>query len=153
MYQEGRYLWRFIVPMLALLLGADLLIGTVTLAGAGSQVDAASVPKSQGGDGCWRTVPVPTTGPPYGVLHGVVTLSEDDAWAVGGHDKGLIYHWDGVQWNIARSSSLWRLSGISAVAPDDIWAVGSQGEGILTMHWEGFNGVLSQPLSQNQYRS
>ncbi|HYO48514.1 MAG TPA: S-layer homology domain-containing protein [Chloroflexia bacterium] len=143
MYQKSRSLGHFIVSLLALLFGTGFLIGTVTLAGARSQSEAASASKLQGGDGCWRAVPVPTSGPPYGYLTGIVAISEDNAWAVGGHDKGIIEHWDGAQWTTTRSNLWWSLNGVAAVASDDIWAVGSFqtpgsfGFKSLTMHWDG----------------
>jgi hypothetical protein len=85
-------------------------------------------PQAEHWDGTrWRTVPVP--GRPGGYLRAVVTLSRDEAWAVGANPRGpLIERWNGMRWKPTGSGPLdGLLHGIDALTPDAIWAVGTQG--------------------------
>jgi hypothetical protein len=138
MYQKSRSLGRFIVPLLAFLISTGFLVCTATLSGAGSQSDTASAAKLQGNDGCWRATLVEQSTPTTNLRPDVVTISERDAWVVGG---GPILRWDGIQWNNVLASPPGALYGVAAVSSTDIWAVGYQNVGgnprPLTMHWDG----------------
>jgi hypothetical protein len=100
----------------------------------------------------WSRSPVPSTDlEQFSVLHGVVTLSNGEAWAVGEHTtyspnaeiqvKSLIMHWDGKQWSIAPSPNPGIRNNLTAVAarsPNDIWAVGnSNDQTTILIHWDG----------------
>jgi hypothetical protein len=101
----------------------------------------------------WAIVPTPTlTGGAKSTLNGVVTLSANNAWAVGKGRNGaaLAEHWNGSAWSVVpvptpAGAASSQLSGISARSPSDIWAVGSasvlvgtavQGR-TLVEHWNG----------------
>jgi hypothetical protein len=80
----------------------------------------------------WNFVATPS---PTGddILQGVVALSAQDVWAVGGYSsagQNLVEQWNGTSWNTVPSpfrhgtiSSFWMVSADSAA---DIWAVGFQ---------------------------
>ena len=56
-------------------------------------------------------------------LVGVVTLSADDAWAVG----AVILHWDGASWQplyTVNDQSFGYLTGVAATGSGGLWAVG-----------------------------
>jgi hypothetical protein len=82
-------------------------------------------------------------------LRGVVAVSNNDVWAVGGclGAETLIQHWDGSQWSIVPSPNpgdFQMLYAVSAVSPNDVWAVGYYfyENGInstLILHWDGTN--------------
>ncbi len=104
----------------------------------------------------WSIVKSPTPGGLQSLLNGVVALSANDIWAVGGSDSGggkypnltLIEHWNGQHWSIIPSPSnaksvLNSLSSVTAVTASDVWAVGyspniypQQGQ-TLVEHWDG----------------
>jgi hypothetical protein len=113
-------------------------------------------------DGQWTLTPLPPPPDPAttGIqLHGVDSLSPDNAWAVGGIYQGgpgeefgidpigaLIEHWDGTQWsqvpNPAAAQPNTVLNGLTVVSPSDIWAAGYQGDSAgnqypLIEHWDG----------------
>jgi hypothetical protein len=106
--------------------------------------------------GRWTMVPSAVSPDPAttGVsLTDVVSVSPDDAWAVGDTSRilrltvagALIEHWDGTSWSIipnplsAQAGAT--LSALALVSSGDIWAVGSQGTGQaatpLAEHWNG----------------
>ncbi|HST06219.1 MAG TPA: S-layer homology domain-containing protein [Chloroflexia bacterium] len=106
----------------------------------------------------WLMVPVPTVGPGYNNLSGVVSLAADDVWAVGEYDDGqfdrsLALHWDGNQWtsvtvpNYGGYSN--NLTSVAASAPDDVWAAGSyydiQSSNYkgLVAHWNGSQWMVA----------
>ena len=89
----------------------------------------------------WTVVPSPSPGSNFLDLNGVVSLSANDAWAVGVYDvsgnwRTLTMHWDGTAWTVQQSPSpdptLNRLDGVAA-AGSSIWAVG----------WAGSSGSLA----------
>jgi hypothetical protein len=80
------------------------------------------------------------------VLTGVVTISADDAWAVGAWDPGgtarnrpLAEHWDGHDWSIVALPDVGasQLVAVDAIASNDVWAVGESNARTLTLHWNG----------------
>jgi hypothetical protein len=108
----------------------------------------------------WRHVHSPDPGPPAdSSLYGIAAITARDVWAVGGPTviqpyHGLVEHWDGTSWSIARGASFpGVLYGVAAAGPRDIWAVGTlnfPGPGLIE-HWNGrswtaarlpFNGWL-----------
>lgn len=81
-----------------------------------------------------------------GVFNAVVSLSPQNAWAVGEDGRQpLIEHWDGKQWNsVFRrfADGSFALQAITAFSADDLWTVGfvidSTGNRYsLTEHWDG----------------
>lgn len=97
-----------------------------------------------------------------GALRGVLALSANDAYAVGGSPNGpLILHWDGVAWSTANLPdgipALTQLTSISGSSSDDLWAVGPPGlpglnlDDSLTLHWNGTNwSVAESPPGLNK---
>jgi len=96
----------------------------------------------------WRLVPAPN--PPGGdALDGVVSLTADDAWAVGHHTStvdgtvvSLLEHWDGHGWSVVHGVNVpGELDGMSASGPGNVWAVGwrftSGADETLAEHYDG----------------
>jgi len=98
--------------------------------------------------------PIPLGGPIGGLgplevpvppqIRGASASSPTDAWAVGGFDRAVAWHWDGSQWVAVHVDAERRaydgLGGVAAVNADDAWAVGSTYTGTsgpLVMHWDG----------------
>ncbi|HEY6737407.1 MAG TPA: hypothetical protein VI076_01035 [Actinopolymorphaceae bacterium] len=113
-------------------------------------------------DGRWAYVPTPVSPDPRHVgllLNDVVSLADDDAWAVGISYRAekdvvagavslgsLIEHWDGTAWRIVDNPAAdrpgARLGALTAVADDDIWAVGTHPDDSgttvpLIQHYDG----------------
>jgi len=95
----------------------------------------------------WQLVSNSNPGALGSTLIGVVAISKDNVWAVGGligETKPLIEHWDGKAWNMVASPVLRiggvgiSLIGIAAVGANDIWAVGNG----LIEHWNGHSWRL-----------
>ncbi len=58
---------------------------------------------------------------------GVSALSADDAWTVGGLDRGDVTHWNGTAWTVqTKLDHLYGLTAVAEVSPTDVWAVGVQ---------------------------
>jgi len=101
-----------------------------------------------------------------GVLNGVVAMSPDDAWAVGGAghydsdygfiSKILILHWDGRKWSpvTVPHVSYGELLAISAVSRGNVWAVGyvsnafDQDVHYLVLHWNGKTWLRSPDVAR-----
>jgi hypothetical protein len=100
----------------------------------------------------WLAVSVPTVGAVDHELYDVVSLADDDIWAVGGYEgsqfgTSLALHWDGSQWaavpvpNYGGYSNY--LKAVDASTPDDVWAAGWYYDILdfkykgLVMHWDG----------------
>lgn len=103
----------------------------------------------------WSVVPSPDL--EYGVrLEDVVTIAQDEAWAVGWSgsagsldDKSVAMHWDGKAWEIVSTpqpggKSIDRLLAVDAASSTDVWATGVyQNENdplrdlSLILHWDG----------------
>ncbi len=86
----------------------------------------------------WSVVPSPNVGTVHTVLHEIVALAPDDAWATWGYcDEGtcpnLMLHWDGHTWSVYPISSPGTLdNGLNAfavVGHKDIWGVGYMNSG------------------------
>src|SRR4051812_17226981 len=59
----------------------------------------------------WRSIEAAKPSPIYNELHGVVALSEENAWAIGtlGEESAaltLIEHWDGTSWKHVESPNV-----------------------------------------------
>jgi len=108
----------------------------------------------------WTHIPSPT--PAATALLNGVTVSGNEAWAVGAtgvspgnpdlsHASPLIEHWDGTAWKVMRTPHLpaaahaGQLQNVTAVSSRNIWAVGWIGSGQsgsdsfrpLIEHWKG----------------
>ena len=110
-----------------------------------SSVDGATpVPLIERWNGAaWEQVASP---PGNGALSGVVALSADDAWAVGGNSSGtgsptLIEHWDGTSWSVVPSPNApgGYLNSVAGRSASSVWAVGYQDAGHKTLaeYWDG----------------
>lgn len=101
----------------------------------------------------WSAVPSPNPSA-SSRLESVSALSSTDVWATGeytvdgtGIDRGLILHWNGVDWVQVPSLDPGQTYGtylhsISAVSATDVWVVGSYGDvdqntHTLVEHWNG----------------
>ena len=98
----------------------------------------------------WTVVPHPRhrNGEEF---RGVLTLSSDDAWAVGGqgvfsNEGPLIEHWDGSSWSdvsIPQPEHGGLLLGVDAAGPNDVWAVGLQyAFGTRIYRWNGIEWTM-----------
>lgn len=96
----------------------------------------------------WSIVRSPSLGTNASVLHALVVVAPDDAWAAGfGNSpnnqsgQALIEHWDGIRWRIAATpptgGGFAEINGLAAVSADDVWAVGDAHGAPLAMHWDG----------------
>jgi hypothetical protein len=97
----------------------------------------------------WTVVPSPSPGSNFLDLNGVVSLSANDAWAVGVYDvsgnwRTLTMNWDGSAWTVVQSPSpdptLNRLDGV-ATAGGGVWAVG----------WAGASGSMAIRLQSGSW--
>src|SRR5262249_57608750 len=73
----------------------------------------------------WMTQP--SVSPPSGDLRGVSANADDDVWAVGTIDNGILVidHWDGFLWiPVTADTTCCRLEGVVALSSSDAWAVG-----------------------------
>jgi hypothetical protein len=78
--------------------------------------------------------------PGFQVLRGVVSISENDALAVGRNGpRASAARWDGSRWRDlqAPGSRQSELLGVAALGTDDAWAVGHAGADSLAEHWSG----------------
>jgi hypothetical protein len=104
----------------------------------------------------WTIVPSPNPAPPTATgvrqtLTGVVEISRNDAWAVGGTTdisgsqpaRPIAEHWNGTAWSVARLPDLGSggLASVSASSPTSVWAAGSVG----TTSVVHFNGTAWTP--------
>ena len=106
----------------------------------------------------WTLAEPPGDEPDLTTLSGVVAMSADNVWAVGGHtipediwgndgnSTPLIEHWDGEQWSVVTgtvASGKGHLYGVDGASPNDLWAVGKTYDsstrefGMLLAHWDG----------------
>ncbi len=101
----------------------------------------------------WTIVPSPNPAipTPSGVrqtLNGVVEISPNDAWAVGGTTdisgfqpaKPIAMHWNGTAWSVATLPNLGSggaLSSVTASSPTSVWAAGPAGGTTSVLHWNG----------------
>jgi len=81
------------------------------------------------------------------MLRGVITLSPNDAWAVG--TFGALWHFDGSGWTLFIEAADLHLTGIWGTATDNLYACGFwpgndfngyRSEGII-LHWDGVSWV------------
>jgi hypothetical protein len=101
----------------------------------------------------WMIVPSPNPAipTPTGVnqsLNGVVEISPNDAWAVGGTSdltgfqpaKPITLHWNGTAWSVATLPNLGSGGGLSSVTASStasVWAAGPAGGTTSVLHWNG----------------
>ncbi len=97
----------------------------------------------------WCTGISPNYGPFNNELHGVAVISQDDIWAVGGHDisaeggHSLVEFWNNVEWSVVSSPDVGTLNGVAAVSANDVWAVGDNG----IIHYDGTSWTQQQGQS------
>lgn len=141
---------------------APSVVGAVA-ARAGRPASAAPVPAPRcfpqhPGQGCspWHIVAGASLGSLSGSLNGVVAISADDVWAVGGtYDptthvgESLAEHWNGTSWSVIPTPNPNPISGyayaylnaVAATASNDVWAVGDyytfDSPKTLIEHWDG----------------
>jgi hypothetical protein len=152
--------WKSSIVACVALLGA--LVAMVCLAGlalAGTSGEqsppnlasvpgkATKAPYPSNAPWCGPAWVTETAAEQYGALHGLVAVSENDIWVVGG--TGASTHterWDGTVWTTVSSPNVGTYSngffGIAAIAANDIWAVGAHSTTTtdyqtLTEHWDG----------------
>jgi hypothetical protein len=89
----------------------------------------------------WSVVSSPTSTVENTSLDGVVAISSNNVWAVGGNSgNALVEHWDGMSWSVVSSPAFTgegNLSAVSADASNDIWAAAPGAPGFL--HFDGMN--------------
>jgi hypothetical protein len=100
----------------------------------------------------WTIVPSPNPAIPTPTgadqaLNGVVAISPNDAWAVGGTSdltgfqpaKPIAMHWNGTAWSLTSLSNLGNggLASVTASSPTSVWAVGLVGGTTSVVHWNG----------------
>jgi hypothetical protein len=104
-------------------------------------------------DDTWKIVNSPNGSLHNSILFGVVTISTQNAWAVGNtynrdnvDNTPLIEHWNGSRWNVVPSPNPGtnnQLNEVMAVSANDIWAMGIYFTGsgtrgkTLIEHWNG----------------
>jgi hypothetical protein len=102
----------------------------------------------------WTKVAAPS---PRGTtaLYGITTVSDSEAWAVGGVSTGgkglpLALHWDGATWQRVAMQrprgSVGAVFGVDAAASNDAWAVGYSYHGSniasYVVHWDGSSWTI-----------
>jgi hypothetical protein len=108
----------------------------------------------------WTIVrsPNPAVATPAGTsqaLNGVVEISANNAWAVGGTSdisgfqpaRPIAMHWNGTAWSLATLPNLGSggsLSSVTASSSTSVWAAGSPGASTSVLH---FNGTSWAPES------
>lgn len=108
----------------------------------------------------WSIVSSPNASGRTDWLEGVLAVSTNDVWAVGGAIMSnnstltLIEHWNGSKWSVVPSSNYGSapyngLSGIASISTDDVWTVGQvNGFPALTENWNGTSwSIVSNPAS------
>jgi hypothetical protein len=85
----------------------------------------------------WNQVAMAQPATQHALLQGVADLGSDDAWAVGftgdvapettSPSGGLVEHWNGTHWQIARTpgSLAETLNAVAGTGPNDVWVAGS----------------------------
>ena len=85
----------------------------------------------------WSQVAMAQPTTQHALLQGVADLGSADAWAVGflgdvapetsSPSGGLVEHWDGTRWRLARTpgSSAETLNAVAGTGPKDVWVAGS----------------------------
>jgi hypothetical protein len=81
----------------------------------------------------WNIVDSPNPGNAYNHLEGVVAVSTDDMWAVGGlygtqgqGTRSIILHWDGMLWSAVTAPNGGYLRRVATHGADSVWAVGEK---------------------------
>jgi len=81
-------------------------------------------------------------------LNGVVEMSPNDAWAVGGTSdicgaqpaRPIAMHWNGTAWSVATlpsADNTGSLASVTASSSTSVWAAGSVGGTTSVLHWNG----------------
>jgi hypothetical protein len=111
----------------------------------------------------WQQVAMAQPPTQHALLQGVADLGSNDAWAVGftgdvapgtsSPSGGLVEHWDGTRWMIARTpgSSAETLTAVAGTGPNDVWVAGSMNLGAPppagdNTFFEHFNGTSWQTV-------
>lgn len=89
-------------------------------------------------------------------VNSVYMLASNDGWAVG--DLGTAYHWNGTQWVLVMSSTMYQFASVFMTSATDGWAVGSPGTLIpqnyttTVLHWNGAGwSYVGGPTSRALY--
>jgi hypothetical protein len=101
----------------------------------------------------WTILPSPNPAIPTPTgadqtLNGVVEISPNDAWAVGGTSdltgfqpaKPIALHWNGTAWSLTTLPNLGSgggLSSVTASSSTSVWAAGPVGGTTSVLHWNG----------------
>lgn len=119
----------------------------------------------------WSIVTGAPIGNAVGRVEAISALAANNIWVAGSmkdpqtnYGRGLIEHWDGVQWSVSRAVPYGQqsyLTGIAAVSAADVYAVGyyydtSPRHTILPLleHWNGTQwSVLASPALSDSYIS
>ena len=127
--------------MFASKIGIGVMVGAAVILGASPALAAG-----------WTTVPVPPTGQ-NGLLLGVTSTSDSNAWAVGYSNaaanglgaKQVIDHWNGTAWSQVTAPTVSGSADLLATnssSTNDAWAVGywrvqRYQFNPLAIHWNG----------------
>jgi hypothetical protein len=101
----------------------------------------------------WTIVPSPNPAIPTPTgadqtLNGVVEISPNDVWAVGGTSdltgfqpaRPIALHWNGTAWSVTTLPNLGSgggLSSVTASSSTSVWAAGPAGGTTSVLHWNG----------------
>jgi hypothetical protein len=111
----------------------------------------------------WQQVAMAQPATQHARMQAVSDLGSNDAWAVGfigdvapltsSPSGGLVEHWDGTRWLIARTpgSSAETLDAVAGTGPSDVWVAGSMNLGAPppagdNTFFEHFNGTTWQAV-------
>lgn len=96
-------------------------------------------------DDKWCTYPSPMA---EVTLRGVWGSGPSNVWAVG--DRGLILHWDGINWSVASSGTVNDLHAVWGSGSSDIFAVGKSG---TCLRWNGAQWKSINPSTTENLNS
>lgn len=100
----------------------------------------------------WTVVPspnpaIPTPAGTTQVLSSVVSISANDAWAVGGTSdisgfqpaRPIAMHWNGARWSLTTLPNIGNggIASVTANSSTSVWAAGGPGDPGTVLHWNG----------------
>ena len=100
----------------------------------------------------WTVVPspnpaIPTPAGTTQVLSSVVSISANDAWAVGGTSdisgfqpaRPIAMHWNGTRWSLTTLPNIGNggIASVTANSSTSVWAAGGPGDPGTVLHWNG----------------
>jgi hypothetical protein len=90
---------------------------------------------------------VPTPAGTSQALNGVVAISANDAWAVGGTSdisgfqpsRPIAMHWNGTTWSLSTVPNIGTggIASVTANSSSSVWAAGGPGDTGTVLHWNG----------------